>query len=146
MTLSRYLSHVASSALFLLVMLVGVAAPAHAQSEPDRSPRLPGASVQVGSLRIPALAFSESPTKPIVWQRPVALRVGLQSTSSQSSWRSRHPSKFGALVGLGVGAVIGALESRNGCWLNGEGTCAAFSALVFGGMGAGVGALVGLGF
>ena len=68
------------------------------------------------------------------------LRV--QQTGRQKrSWIGRHPVLFGALVGFGAGYVIGYLPGDDGVFYD---FTAEFNGLVLGGVGAGVGALVGV--
>lgn len=56
----------------------------------------------------------------------------------KTAWRSRHPIAFGSLVGLGIGFSIGLFIG-----ITGEDTDAAGAALLFGAIGAGIGAFIG---
>ena len=87
--------------------------------------------------------------------RDAAVRHGVQlSQASQpasqpappQSWRARHPSTFGALIGAGAGAGIGALTLAANCHSGVEGVCsppggASWMGL-FAGIGAGSGAAI----
>jgi hypothetical protein len=134
-------------AVLCLAVLVGAAGSAHAQTAPAPRGHQPVSAVRVGSLHVPASLFApDSRVSPVTWRQAPPLRLRAQSAPVQRSWMSRHPSRVGALIGLGVGAVVGAVLSRDTCFFHAEDTCTAASAVLFGGIGAGAGALVGLAF
>jgi hypothetical protein len=132
-------------AVLCLAVLVGAAGSAHAQTAPAPRGHQPVSAVR--SLHVPASLFApDSRVSPVTWRQAPPLRLRAQSAPVQRSWMSRHPSRVGALIGLGVGAVVGAVLSRDTCFFHAEDTCTAASAVLFGGIGAGAGALVGLAF
>ena len=65
----------------------------------------------------------------------------MQPQGSQSrSWAKRHPVLIGALVGFGAGYALGRVLGANGEFADWSGE---FSGLVFGGIGACTGAIIG---
>ena len=69
-----------------------------------------------------------------------------QTQPKRSSWRTRHPIAFGAVVGAAIGAATGSAFLMAGCHSS-EGVCSPVGAMawtgMFAGMGAGGGAAVG---
>jgi hypothetical protein len=62
-----------------------------------------------------------------------------QPGQQRRNWIGRHPVLFGTLVGFGAGFLIGYLPGDDGLFYD---FTAEFNGLVFGGVGAGIGALV----
>jgi hypothetical protein len=97
-----------------------------------------------GTIRIPALQFPTGILREAVNRESVrlaALPPALnQPQPRKRSWPGRHPVLFGAIVGFGVGLGVEAAV------IPGESGGEPHSAYVpiFGGMGAGIGALVGV--
>jgi hypothetical protein len=60
--------------------------------------------------------------------------------AQQRSWRARHPSAFGAIVGAIAGSAIGSVFLATNCHGGGEGVCSPIGAAVWTGMFAGIGA------
>lgn len=74
----------------------------------------------------------------------VSVRSFQQSATPQRSWIAKHPVKFGALVGAGIGAVIGIAAYKNVECPTGRVCPMAGGALLFyPALGAGIGALFG---
>lgn len=61
-----------------------------------------------------------------------------ESSKEKPAWRKQHPTAFGALLGLGIGFGTGAVFAAAGGDTN-----VPMAGLLFGGIGAGIGALIG---
>ena len=107
-------STVLIAVLALLVQGIVFAAPARKLSDPDMLDRI-SREVVVSHDQTSANGFYED-----------------------ERWRSRHPIAFGSLVGLGAGFGIGLFIG-----ISGDDTPAMGAALLFGAIGAGIGAFIG---
>jgi hypothetical protein len=126
---------------FLLLCLIFVSTTVFAAEPGGERPTSVPSSDTDRSLRESAIASASRDLARVshvdLSRSPFTRRQGGSQGSQQRGWVSRHPVWFGALVGVGPGAVVG-FSSGN---LTDSGVPAS---TVFGaGLGAGIGSLVG---